>query len=213
MYGFSTFLPAILKSAGYDILQSNYLTIPVYIFGALCFYAVAFFSDKLTLRGPASATLRCCPLSETDCAYQFLLFANIFGIVGYIILLTISSNGVKYFATFLCAIAVYNGPGINLTWLNVNVAPHYRRATAIGFQQTMGNTAGVFAGQIYRKSPYRLGHGLSLGALCLAQVLIVGKMLYIRMCNHKKDRIRNGEAPDDRKVKSGHLELDFKYHM
>jgi len=89
------------------------------------------------------------------------MFANVFGIVGYILLLTVDHNGkscdfrllkypsielmnigVKYFATYLCAVAVYVGPGINLTWLNVNVAPHYRRATAIGFQQTMGNTAG-----------------------------------------------------------------------
>ena len=77
----------------------------------------------------------------------------------------------------------------------------------------MGNTAGIVAGQIYRKSPYRLGHGFSLGALCLAQVLIVGKMLYIRMCNHKKAAIATGEIPDDRKVKTGNLELDFKYHM
>jgi hypothetical protein len=73
-----------------------------------------------------------------------------FGIVGYILLLTKTSDGVKFFATFLCAIAVYNGPGLNLTWLNVNVAPHYRRATAIGLQQTIGNTAGIVAGQIYR---------------------------------------------------------------
>ena len=51
-----------------------------------------------------------------------------------------NKNGLKYFATFLIAVAVYNGPGMNLTWLNVNVAPHYRRATAIGFQQTLGNT-------------------------------------------------------------------------
>jgi hypothetical protein len=54
LYGFSTFLPSILKSSGYDTLQSNYLTIPVYIWGALCFYAVAYVSDKLTLRGPVS---------------------------------------------------------------------------------------------------------------------------------------------------------------
>ena len=67
---------------------------------------------------------------------QFILFANVFGIVGYIILLTVSTDGVRYFATFLCAVAVYNGPGLNVTWINVNVAPHYRRATTIGFQQT-----------------------------------------------------------------------------
>jgi hypothetical protein len=144
---------------------------------------------------------------------QFILFANIFGIVGYIVLLTVSTDGVRYFATFLCAVAVYNGPGLNVTWINVNVAPHYRRATTIGFQQTIANTAGIVAGQIYRKSPYRLGHSFSLGALCLAQVLIVVKMLYIKRWNTRKEKIARGEIPDTRKYKTGDRALDYKYHL
>lgn len=139
LYGFSTFLPSIISGMGYSSLQANYLTIPVYIFGGLCFLCVAFVSDRMSIRGP------------------FVFLANLPGIVGYILLLTVDSNGVKYFATFLCAVSVYNGPGLNLTWLNVNVAPHYRRATSIGFQQSMGNSAGIVAGQIYRKSPFKLG--------------------------------------------------------
>ncbi|KPI35992.1 putative transporter [Cyphellophora attinorum] len=195
LYGFSTFLPAILKAAGHNSLQSNYLTVPVYIFGAIAFIIAAVFSDRLRLRSP------------------FILFANIFGIAGYIILLTVSSNGVKYFATFLCAVAVYNGPGLNVTWINVNVAPHYRRATTIGVQQTIANTAGIVAGQIYRTSPYRLGHSFSLGALALSQVLIVIKILYVRNWNLRKEKIASGQTEDNRKVKTGDRALDFKYHL
>ncbi|KAL6250464.1 hypothetical protein RBB50_002766 [Rhinocladiella similis] len=195
LYGFSTFLPAILKAAGYDTLQSNYLTVPVYLFGAAAFIAAAIISDRLRLRSP------------------FILFANVFGIVGYILLLTVSTDGVRYFATFLCAVAVYNGPGLNVTWINVNVAPHYRRATTIGFQQTIANTAGIVAGQIYRKSPYKLGHSFSLGALCVSQVLIVVKMLYIKWWNIRKEKIASGKIEDTRKYKTGDRELDFKYHL
>lgn len=54
LYGFSTFLPAILKSSGYDRLQSNLLTIPVYIVGAVIFIIAAVFSDRLMLRSPVS---------------------------------------------------------------------------------------------------------------------------------------------------------------
>jgi hypothetical protein len=120
---------------------------------------------------------------------------------------------VKYFATFLCAVAVYVGPGINLTWLNVNVAPHYRRATAIGLQQTMGNTAGAVAGQIYRTAPYKLGNSFSLGALCFSQCLIAGKILYVKKENKLKARIANGEVEDKRRVKTGDREVDFLYHI
>jgi MFS transporter, ACS family, DAL5 transporter family protein len=67
------------------------------------------------------------------------------------------------------------GLGINLTWLNFNVAPHYLRATVIGFQQTIGNCAGIVAGQIYRNAPYTLGNSFFLGAICVSQVLIPSK--------------------------------------
>jgi len=195
LYGFSTFLPSILKAMSYDTLQSNYLTIPVYLWGAIIFLCMAWISDRWSIRGP------------------IVMFANIFGIVGYILLLTVEHNGVKYFATYLCAVAVYVGPGINLTWLNVNVAPHYRRATAIGFQQTMGNTAGAVAGQIYRNPPYKLGNSFSLGALCLSQVLIACKIVYVKRQNRLKELIAAGEVEDKRKVKTGDRELDFKYHI
>ncbi|TVY30666.1 putative transporter [Lachnellula hyalina] len=199
LYGFSTFLPSILKAMKYDTLQSNYLTIPVYLWGAISFLCIAWISDRYQIRGP------------------LVIFANVFGIIGYILLLTVKQNGVKYFATYLCAIAVYVGPGINrkslLTWLNVNIAPHYRRATAIGFQQTMGNTAGIVAGQIYRTAPYKLGNSFSLGALCLSQVLIAGKVIYVRRQNKLKDEIGSGKREDTRKVSTGDRELDFKYHI
>lgn len=195
LYGFSTFLPSIIMSMGYNSLQAQYLTIPVYILGGACFLTFAFISDRMCIRSP------------------FLLLANIFGIVGYILILCPTPDGVKFFGTFLCAIAVYNGPGLNLTWLNVNVAPHYRRAAAIGFQQTIGNTAGIVAGQIYRKAPYKLGNGFSVGALGVAQIFIVAKFLYIRNCNSQKARIEKGEMEDNRKVTTGDGELDFKYHL
>ncbi|KAH8888415.1 MFS general substrate transporter [Thozetella sp. PMI_491] len=195
LYGFSTFLPSIITSMGYTSLQAQYLTIPVYLLGGFVFLVFAFISDRLCIRGP------------------FVAFANIFGIVGYILILCPTSNGVKFFGTFLCAIAVYNGPGLNLTWLNVNVAPHYRRAAAIGLQQTIGNTAGIVAGQIYRSAPYVLGNAFSVGTLGVSQFLILAKWLYIRRRNIEKARIAKGEIEDTRKVTTGDRELDFHYHL
>lgn len=71
----------------------------------------------------------------------------------------------------------------------------------------------AFAGQIYRTSPYKLGHSFSLGALCLAQVLIVVKMFYIGWWNTRKEKIARGEIADTRRYKTGDSELDFKYHL
>ncbi|KAF6816382.1 MFS transporter [Colletotrichum sojae] len=195
LYGFSTFLPSIIVSMGYTSIEAQYLSIPVYIFGGIAFLAVAFVSDRMCVRGP------------------FVFLANIPGILGYILIICPTSNGVKFFGTFLCAVAVYNGPGLNLTWLNVNIAPHYRRATAIGMQLAIGNSAGIVAGQIYRTAPYLLGNAFSVGALGLAQLLVVIKWLYIRRCNEMKRKIASGEMEDKRKVKTGDWELDFHYHL
>jgi hypothetical protein len=54
LYGFSTFLPSILKAMNYNTLQSNYLTIPVYLWGGIIFLTVAWFSDRWSVRGPVS---------------------------------------------------------------------------------------------------------------------------------------------------------------
>lgn len=46
LYGFSTFLPTILQSIGYDSLMSNVLTVPVYIWAAIVFVILAFMADR-----------------------------------------------------------------------------------------------------------------------------------------------------------------------
>ncbi|CAG9954020.1 unnamed protein product [Clonostachys rosea f. rosea IK726] len=95
--------------------------------------------------------------------------------------------------------------------INNNMAPHYRRATAIGLQQTIGNTAGVVAPQVYRAAPYRLGHWCSLGSAIICIVLITLKILYLRALNRKKEQISSGEREDDRKETTGEGALDFRY--
>lgn len=60
LYGFSTFLPAILKGMGHSTLETQYLTIPVYIFGGICFMIFAYISDRMTLRSPVSRPLFSC---------------------------------------------------------------------------------------------------------------------------------------------------------
>lgn len=91
------------------------------------------------------------------------------------------------------------------------MAPHYRRATAIGVQQTVGNIAGIVAPQVYRAAPYRLGHWCSLGSGLIAMTLIAGQVAYLYILNRKKDQIARGERQDDRKETSGEGQLEFRY--
>lgn len=121
------------------------------------------------------------------------------------------NTAVKYFATFLIGITTYTGVGLNVAWLNVNVAGQYRRALEIGLQQTVGNTAGIVSGQVYRKSPFVLGNAFSLGSLVVAQLLVTGLAFYLRRENQIKDQIASGEKEDTRRVRDGDRAVDFKY--
>ncbi|UQC90789.1 major facilitator superfamily transporter [Colletotrichum lupini] len=171
--GLGTFLPSILHAMGHGTLASNYLKIPVYCFGALAFFTFAFLSDKYGKCGMVSA-------------------------VGYVILIVFSNSAVEYFACFVCIIAVYNGTGLNLAWLNVNTAPQYRRATAIEIQQTVGNTAGAVADQIYRT---------------VTECLIVIHWLFLRRLDKEKQVILAGTGLDTRKQRTGDRDVEFMHRL
>lgn len=102
--------------------------------------------------------------------------------------------------------------GLNIAWLNVNVAPQYRRALELGLQQTIGNLAGIVSGQIYRHSPYVLGNSFSMGSLVVAEIVIVVHALYLRRENSIKEKIESGEIEDTRKIQTGDAAVDFRYH-
>lgn len=194
LYGFSTFLTAILKlGLGYTAREAQYMSVPVYILAGIVFLASAYLSDRLRLRGP-------------------IFFGyNILGAVGYILLLSVSNNAVKYFACYLITFSLYTGTGLNISWLTNNVAPHYKRATALGLNQTLGNLSGAIAGQIYTTAPYTFGNSFSLGCIVLSNVLALSQIFILRAINKKKQRILNGEIPDNEKNRRGDWALNFKY--
>ncbi|GAA5900027.1 uncharacterized protein JCM6883_006066 [Sporobolomyces salmoneus] len=153
LYGFSTFLPVIVRGLGYSTINSQLLTAPVYFWAAFVYLVGAYISDRKDVR------------------YWLLMPAGMVTCVGYAILVGTGSTGASLFACFACATGIYLCVGLHVSWLNSNVAGVRKRATAIGIQQTLGNSAGVVSGQIYRSGDrprYVLGHAISLGAMALA---------------------------------------------
>lgn len=196
LYGYSTFLPSILKlQLGYDSMQAQYLSVPVYALSAISVFGFCKVSDK------------------TNKKYPYLMIVNVFAMVGYIILLVNPKPAVNYFATYLIAIPLYTAVALNITWVNNNMAPHYRRATALGFNQTFGNLAGVIAGQVYRSAPYRLGNGFSLGCVVMAMSMSTCLYLYLRLQNKKRMMILSGDKEDDKPERTGSDDLNFVYKL
>ena len=86
LYGYSTFLPTIIRGIGnWSTAQVQALTIPCYALGAITYLVVAYISDRYQQRGIVAVTF-CCLAA-----------------VGYGILMADASSGVHYFGCFVVA--------------------------------------------------------------------------------------------------------------
>lgn len=173
LYGFSTFLPSLLSGLGYEGVRANLMTVPVYFWGLFTFLAVAYLSDKTGRRdfwigGPVLCL-----------------------IIGYAILISVDSLGVRYFACFVVIMGIYPTTGMSLMWLSDNVAQHFKRATMVGATLTLGNTAGVAVGQVFTagQAPrYIQGLSISMGLAAAALLMVATLMMGMLVVNKKRAR-------------------------
>ncbi|PWN53682.1 MFS general substrate transporter [Violaceomyces palustris] len=193
LFALSTFLPVIVRTfnKNYTTIIIQLLTVPIYAFASISYILVASLTDRVGKRGivlPITALLVS---------------------VGYIILLTASNSGARYFACFLAGMMV----GLNVSFLNVNNAPSLKRATAAGLQLTLGNSGGIISGQIFRSSnapKYTLGYAVSLAFCLAAGVLYILFTLYLSGMNQARDRAQqlregtSGEGSATQALDSGH---------
>jgi MFS family permease len=135
LYGFSTFLPTIIKgiNPSYSSAVVQVLTIPCYALGAITYLTVAHISDKQQRRGIYSVAF------------------GLISIVGYAMLMSNSSSGVHYAGCFLVAMGLYVIVGLPLAWLPANCPRYGKRTTATGLQLTIGNCSGIMASFVSRR--------------------------------------------------------------
>ncbi|KAI1097740.1 MFS general substrate transporter [Jackrogersella minutella] len=175
LYGFSVFLPIILRFGfNFSVEQSQYLSIPVFFWGSVVYAVCGYLSDRFSRRFLA------CIVSAP------------IGMVGYSMLLGGEhlSVGVKYFACFLIATCAWMMAGANLAWLSTNSAPDGKRAASLGLALALGNIGGIISGQIYPQTmapAYTLGHAWSLGAICISFCL----WWVLRYIYYRRESLKN----------------------
>ncbi|KAF7547213.1 hypothetical protein G7Z17_g7905 [Cylindrodendrum hubeiense] len=185
LFGFGTFLPTIIKGLGFESLQVNYLTIPVYVTGCLILAAVTFTSDRLKKR---AAIAVCVPLIV---------------ITGYAIPIGTPVAGAGFFAMFLCS---------GVAWVSNNIKPDHKRSAALPFFVSIANISGVVSGQVYPSSSsprYILGNAVSLSMEFLAGCGIVVIYFILRRRNQIKAKQRDDGVTDN--GEKGDKSLDFEY--
>ncbi|OQO12515.1 hypothetical protein B0A48_03157 [Cryoendolithus antarcticus] len=189
LYGYSTFLPTIIKAirpqSSAAIVQV--LTIPCYALGAITYMAAARYSDWKQIRGPI-----------------VLLFGAI-SVLGYALLISEASSGVHYAGCFFVAMGLYVVVGIPLAWLPSNNPRYGKRTTATGLQLTIGNTSGIMASFLYPSSEsprYARGHAVTMSLVALGSLLYTAMYFYFARENKqraagKRDELMAGLSEDE----------------
>ncbi|KAI0150547.1 major facilitator superfamily domain-containing protein [Xylariaceae sp. FL1272] len=200
-FGLSSFLPLIIKGFGYDTVTTQLLTIPVFFWAASAYIATSFASDKFNRR------------------YYFMIPAGLVTAIGYAVQIGVPAGhrGALYFSTFLIAPGIYIILGLNSSWLLNSHAGYYKRATAIGLNQSVGNSAGVVVGQLFKYTvdgKYLLGLSFSLGAVFLAACGHTTLFLYKKHENKRRENLSEEQRQHEiEHGKGGDLHPDYRYTL
>ena len=128
IYSFSLFLPSIIEGMGYEsIIRIQLFTVPPNFLAFLVVIATSFISDKIKMRGPC------------------IVVGFSVALIGYIMNIASDKSGVKYAGTFFIAAEVFPCSPLILAWLSNNLAPHYTKATGLGFIVAVGNCGAFVA--------------------------------------------------------------------
>ena len=117
-----------------------------------------------------------------------------------------SSPGVRYAGTFFIASGAFPCSPLILAWLSNNLAPHYTKATGLGFIVAFGNCGAFVATFTYlsQDAPnYVIGHSINLGAIVLTLIGVTVNIVYIRWENaarkagkrdYRFEQVREGDG-------------------
>jgi hypothetical protein len=162
LYAFALFVPTIINEMGYSSAQAQLLSAAPYAVAAIFTVFISYVADRTRQRGLCN------------------IFVSAFGIVGFVMLISVKSPGVRYAGTFLGAMGIYPAISNTITWASNNTegmnarscAPFsdifallkaaltnlhirtgvYKRGFTLGLVIGYGNIQGVVSSNIYRGS-------------------------------------------------------------
>lgn len=137
IYSFSLFLPTIIEGMGYaSLVRIQLFTVPPNFLAFLVVIGSSIISDKIKMRGPC------------------IVVGFTVALIGYIMQIASSESqsGVKYAGTFFIAAGAFPCSPLILAWLSNNLAPHYTKATGLGFIVAVGNCGAFVATFTYLSS-------------------------------------------------------------
>lgn len=173
VYALSLFLPSIISGMGYTDANAQLLSTPPYILAMFFALFMAWVSDKKGVRGP-------CALASQTLA-----------IIGFAVLLGTTQAKYRYLGTFFTCSGTYATVPNLLAWASNNTGGDTKKGVRIAMMVGLGNLGGICSSFVYRnqdkKTGYKLGHRVMLGALCMSWAAMWVAIYVFKMENKKKE--------------------------
>lgn len=191
----------------------QYLTIPVYVLGAICLVTNCTLSDKWQRRAPFLV----------GCAFPVF--------IGYIITIGTANKYAGYAGMFILVmgkfqsrqtyglllisvIGVYTISTLAVAWIGTNVSPDGKRQIALPFAYSIANVSSLVSGQLYPATQgprYIMGSSVSAGLDIVAAGLYFSCWMLLRHRNNKKQKLlAEGATTNGYEDDRG---LEFKYML
>ncbi|KAG4433831.1 hypothetical protein IFR05_010679 [Cadophora sp. M221] len=168
----SLFLPTILRALGWTALKTQFYSVPPYAVACLWTLLGCWLSDRFKRRG------------------LFAVLNAAISMTGYCIIVTASSNTIRYLGVFFAAAGAFpNGPGF-LSWGLNNAAGPAIRAVTSGYIVAVGNVGSIIATWTYLPTDapaYSRGHYVNVAAEVMALLLAILGIIYTKWENRKRD--------------------------
>jgi cyanate permease len=127
------YLPTLIsKGMGFSNANAQLMSAPPHVISCVTTLLISFSAGHFNERG------------------YHLTFALLIGIIGYILLITLTKYGatVLYIATCITCVGTYSTIPLIMSWFTNNIGGHTKRAVAIGFIIGFGNISGIVVGHV-----------------------------------------------------------------
>ncbi|KIX04968.1 uncharacterized protein Z518_05840 [Rhinocladiella mackenziei CBS 650.93] len=166
------FLPTFVKEFGFDTEKTLLFSVIPYACATVVLPILAKISDRVNGKG------------------FFLLGCLSVVSVGYILLMAVSSTGVKIFAACLITSGLYPSVIFLVTWLGVNTGGFTKRGTTWALAEVFGQCFSILGTHIYNGPPrFIKGHAIVLGFIVLGVVNATILLWWMSRENKRRDAI------------------------
>ena len=157
---------------GYSSINAQGLSAPPYFLAFLCALITTFTADRTNQRG------------------LVLIVTSLVGAIGYVILATVETVGVRYFAIFLAAAGVFSTIPNILAWTLNNQGSDTRRGAGLVLINVVGQCGPVLGTRLYpsdEKPRYIKGMSICAAFMFFAAVLSFALRLLLVWENKRLD--------------------------